>query len=150
MCNNALQRSIVSLGTKACTPLGIPVDRPRGASGLGRRKLVELVELQVPVWGAGRGCPEAPPQRAERASQSWFVRLRQGRGVTDHVPEGPSGRQHPSEGCTSSGARGSVPNVHSMEQCSHIQMLGLTLAYLLEQFGAKVLGISHQKLSLNL
>ena len=100
--------------------------------------------------GTGRGCPEAPPQRAEQASQSRFVRLRRGRGDTDHVPEGPGGRQHPSEGCTSSGARGSVPNVHSMEQCSHIQTLGLTLAYLLERFGAKALGISHQKLSLNL
>ena len=131
------------------------MDLPRGASGLGRRELVELVELEVPVWrrgagGTGRGCPEAPPQRAEQASQSRFVRLRRGRGDTDHVPEGPGGRQHPSEGCTSSGARGSVPNVHSMEQCSHIQTLGLTLAYLLERFGAKALGISHQKLSLNL
>ena len=55
MCNNVLQRSIVSLGTKACTPLGIHVDRPRGASGLGRRELVELVELEVPVWAAGGG-----------------------------------------------------------------------------------------------
>lgn len=79
MCTDVLQRSSLSLETKAP---GIHVDHPRGASGLGRRKLVEL-EAPVVAAGAGvagRGCTDAPPQRAERRSESRVCAAASGSG----------------------------------------------------------------------
>lgn len=127
MCTDVLQRSSISLETKAP---GIHVDHPRGASGLGQRKLVEL-EARVAAAGAGaagRGCADAPPQRAERRSESRACAAASGRVTyhADKLARASWWEAAPQRGLrprvsASSGAQGSAPNVHSTERCSRIR-----------------------------